>query len=226
MEISKAAVGMLGGLCLALGAGGAYIATRGAESPAVVTAAPEAGTISPDPTQGIGVEQSEAIVTDSATEPAPAPESAPAPRVAPRPVERRAPAARPQARAPRQPIVEDEPTLPPVVEERVAVAPALEPAPFPNRNLCALRAACAAIRGTDCLGRLRDRVPGRHGADERARTRGGSGRGPCHPRCARRRPRGDSGGREGCGRGDGGRARRSPAGSRAPRDTFHVDRAG
>jgi hypothetical protein len=131
MEISKAAVGMLGGLCLALGAGGAYIATRGAESPAAVTAAPEAGTISPDPTQALGVEQSEAIVTDSATEPTPAPESAPAPRVAPRPVERRAPAARPQARTQRQPVVEDEPA-PTVVEERVAVAPALEPVRVPE----------------------------------------------------------------------------------------------
>jgi hypothetical protein len=131
MEISKAAVGMLGGLCLALGAGGAYIATRGGESP-VAIAAPEAGTISPDPTQEAGVEQSEAIVTDSVTEPAPAPAVAPAPRVPPPPVERRTPSARPQARTPRQPVVEEE-AAPPVVEQtRVAIAPALEPARVPE----------------------------------------------------------------------------------------------
>ena len=130
MEISKAAVGMLGGLCLALGAGGAYLATRGAESPAAVVA-PEAGTISPDPTQGAGVEQSEALVTDGETELAPPPVAAPAPRRVPPPVERRAPSARPEARTPRQPIVEEEPA-PPVVEERVAVAPALEPVRVPE----------------------------------------------------------------------------------------------
>ena len=130
MEISKAAVGMLGGLCLALGAGGAYIATRGTDAPAAVVA-PEAGTISPDPTQGAGVEQSEAIVTDGDTEPAPPPAPAPARRVAAPPAERRAPAPRPQARPSRQPVVEEEPA-PPVVEERVAVAPALEPLRVPE----------------------------------------------------------------------------------------------
>jgi hypothetical protein len=131
MEISKAAVGMLGGLCIALGAGGAYIATRGAEPPAAVVA-PEAGTISPDPTEGAGVEQSEALVTEGNTEPVPAPVAAPAPRrVAPPPVERRAPTPRPQPRTPRQPVVEEEPA-PPVVEERVAVAPALEPVRIPE----------------------------------------------------------------------------------------------
>lgn len=130
MEISKAAVGMLGGLCLALGAGGAYIATRGAQPPAAVVA-PEAGTISPDPTQGAGVEQSEALVTDAEAEPAPPPVAAPAPRVTAPPVERRAPGARPPARPARQPVVEEEPA-PPVVEERVAVAPALEPVRVPE----------------------------------------------------------------------------------------------
>ncbi len=127
MEISKAAAGMLAGLCLALGAGGAYLATRGADSPAAI-AAPEDGTISPDPAPLAGVEQSEAIVTESPAEPEVPAAVPPAPRAA-APVERRAPAPRPQARAPRQPIVEEAPAPPPPAfeENRVAMPPAIEP---------------------------------------------------------------------------------------------------
>ncbi len=129
MEISKATVGVLAGFCLAIGAGGAYIATRGGDAP-VVMAAPETGTISPDPAQGAGVEQSEAIVTETPAEPATPPAAAPAPRVAP-PVERRAPRARPQARVEPLPVVEEPP--PPIREEaRVAVPPAIEPVRAPE----------------------------------------------------------------------------------------------
>jgi hypothetical protein len=131
MEISKAAVGMLGGLCLALGAGGAYLATRGPQAPAAVVG-PETGTISPDPAQAAAVEQSEALVTDGNTEPAPPPAAAPARRVTAPPVERRPPAARPQARTPRQPLEDQELAAPIVEETRVAVAPALEPARLPE----------------------------------------------------------------------------------------------
>ena len=52
MEISNAAVGMLAGVCL-VRAGGAYIATRSRNAPAVTAAAPEA-TVSPDPYAGGG----------------------------------------------------------------------------------------------------------------------------------------------------------------------------
>ena len=124
MEISKAAVGVLAGLCLAAGAGGAYIATRGGDAPAPV-AAPEIATISPDPAQGVGVEQSEAIVSDSAAAPE-RPARVVPPPAAP-PVERRTPSPRPRAQATRQPVVEEAP--PPAVAEeaRVAIPPALEP---------------------------------------------------------------------------------------------------
>ena len=128
MEISKAAVGMLAGLCLVAGAGSAYIATRGNDAPAV-TAAPHEGTVSPDPAAAAGVEQSETIVTESPAEPAPPPAPAPAPRarVAP-PVERRAPTPPPQRRAERPPVVEEAPLPLPVREEtQVALPPAIEP---------------------------------------------------------------------------------------------------
>jgi type IV secretory pathway VirB10-like protein len=124
MEISKAAVGVLAGLCLAAGAGGAYIATRSGDAPAPVTA-PETATISPDPAPEVGVEQSEAIVSDSAAVPE-RPARVVPPPAAP-PVERRTPNPRPRAQATRQPVVEEAP--PPAVAEeaRVAIPPALEP---------------------------------------------------------------------------------------------------
>lgn len=145
MEISKAAVGMLAGLCLVVGAGGAYLATRSGHAPAV-TAAPDEVAISPDPAHAAGVEQSEAIVTESPTEPASPPVPAPAPRVA-RSVERRAPAPgspgrtpapsgeapRPQTRVERPPVVDEAPLPPPVREEmQVAIPPAIEPVRAPE----------------------------------------------------------------------------------------------
>jgi len=65
MEISKTAVGVLAALCIAAGAGGAYLATRGEPGPAA--AGTEAPVISPDPLASI-VDQSEAIVTDAAAQ--------------------------------------------------------------------------------------------------------------------------------------------------------------
>jgi hypothetical protein len=135
MEISKAAVGMLAGLCLVAGAGGAYIATRSNDA-SPVTAAPPEETVSPDPTSAAGVEQSETIVTDSPAEPVPPPPPAPKPRGAP-PVERRAPSPPPQRRAERPPVVEEAPPLPsPVREEsqQVALPPAIEPVRPPERT--------------------------------------------------------------------------------------------
>jgi len=122
MEISKAAVGVVAGLCLAVGAGGAYIATRGDDAPAAL-AASETATISPDPVQGAAVEQSEAVVTDSPAEPERPARVVPPPSPAP-PVERRAPSPRP--RTTRQPVVEEAPPAPVIEEARVAIAPALE----------------------------------------------------------------------------------------------------
>ena len=75
MDISKAAIGVLAGACVAAGAGGAYVATR-AGTPAAVTAEQLAATSTPSGP----VEQSEALV--AAEPPAPA-EAVPAPAVAP-----------------------------------------------------------------------------------------------------------------------------------------------
>jgi hypothetical protein len=127
MEISKAAAGVLAGVCLTVGAGGAYIATRSSEPPAAAVAAAPA-SVSPDPFEATGtVEQSEAVVSEEAAAPVEAPAPAPAasaPRPTPR-AERRAPAPRPQA----APVREPEAELPsPVREEnRVAAPPILEP---------------------------------------------------------------------------------------------------
>jgi hypothetical protein len=129
MEISKAAVGLLAGLCLVVGAGGAYLATRGGDTSAV-TATPDAAVISPDPAHAAGVppgvEQSEAIVTENFAEPASRP--APAPRVA-QPVERRTPTPRPRPQERIEPPVIEEAPLPPPVREdtQVALPPAVEP---------------------------------------------------------------------------------------------------
>jgi hypothetical protein len=128
MEISKAAAGALAGLCLTVGAGGAYIATRGGDAPAAVTPA-ASGAVSPDPLEAIGttVEQSEAVITEEGAPPvAPAPPAAaPAPRIAPR-VERRPPVSRPEAAPVRE---REEAPLPPIAREepRLAVPPSLEP---------------------------------------------------------------------------------------------------
>jgi type IV secretory pathway VirB10-like protein len=133
MEISKATAGILAGLCLAVGAGGAYIATRGSDAPAAVEA-PVAGAVSPDPSAGASVEQSEAIVADL-------PVQADPPAAPPRVTERRAPAPRPrpapQARpaAPEPLYVErEQPTLslPPALEPVRPVEPEVVRAPEPS----------------------------------------------------------------------------------------------
>jgi hypothetical protein len=128
MEISKATVGVVAALCVAAGAGGAYVATRGGEPPSATVS--DASLISPDPAAGT-VEQSEAIVSASPTAgeggapSAPVVESWPtATRTAAR--SERAPST---TRRPRQPVppIEEE-AAPAVVEQRLAVPPALEPA--------------------------------------------------------------------------------------------------
>lgn len=130
MEISKAAVGVLAGLSLAVGAGGAYMATRGGDAPTAVTET-EAGTISPDPGQGLGVEQSEAVVEDIPAQPEPPARVAPAPPPAPAP--RRAPASRRETRvAPPEPVIEEPAPAPVFEEQRVAIPPALEPVRAPE----------------------------------------------------------------------------------------------
>jgi hypothetical protein len=114
MEISKAAVGFLVGACVAAGAGGAFLATRGAEpgSPSVEAVA-----------QPAPVDQSEAIVT----EPAPV-ELAEPETVAP--VRR---AAAPPARTPTPRAVRNTPqrdTAPTYSAPEPPAAPAPAPAPI------------------------------------------------------------------------------------------------
>jgi hypothetical protein len=142
MEISKTAVGVLAALCITAGAGGAYLATRGGEPSPVNATAP---AISPDPSAA-WVEESEAIVVDDVVrdvgmhvgmdtapaaaaprQAAAAPPRVEAPRqtAAPRPA-RPAPqaaATRPSYTAPdREPASAPAP----IVENRIAVPPAVE----------------------------------------------------------------------------------------------------
>jgi hypothetical protein len=80
MEMSKAVLGAAAALCIAAGAGGAYLASRGPEAAPV--AASEPLVVSPDPGAG-SVDQSEAIVTDAPVREADTAVSAPArPRAA------------------------------------------------------------------------------------------------------------------------------------------------
>jgi type IV secretory pathway VirB10-like protein len=126
MEISKAVLGVAAALCIAAGAGGAYLASRDAE-PTPIAPAADTLTVSPDPAAA-AVDQSEAIVTD-----APSPVAgAPAVREQPR-------AAAPQrvaqsSREPRWSTGRPQPEVIPVAdppaaprEERVALPPSLEP---------------------------------------------------------------------------------------------------
>jgi hypothetical protein len=124
MEISKATAGVVAGLCLAVGAGGAYFATRSGDAP-VAASAPDAGLVSPDPSLAGTVEQSEAIVSEVPAAPS-APDGPPA--VAARAARPRpAAAARPRESAPARPV---EPAPPEPIEREpapIAMAPALEP---------------------------------------------------------------------------------------------------
>lgn len=124
MEISKTAAGVIAGFCILAGAGGAYIASRGGDTPATASES----VSSTDP--ALGVEQSEAVVGDApATESAP-PTSAPTVPVdtpAPPAVSRRAaPPARPQTA--REPVARNDRTTRPV-EPAPAAAPVKEAAP-------------------------------------------------------------------------------------------------
>jgi hypothetical protein len=130
MEISKTAVGVLAGLCIMAGAGGAYFATRGSE-PADTSEVTEALLVSPDPAAS-AVDESEAIVADdTATPVAPATVASPSSRavkaraaaVAPREPENRVAAARPSA----APQFDPQPAPAPSYEPRVATPPALDP---------------------------------------------------------------------------------------------------
>ena len=124
MEISKAATAVLAGVCLAAGAGGAWLASGRADAPPVATAS-AVESVSPDPAAGT-VEQSEAVVTEDL----PAPAEPPAAVVAPPPPARRAVAPAPPRATARPRATEPVPAPAPVVEReepRVAMPPALEP---------------------------------------------------------------------------------------------------
>jgi type IV secretory pathway VirB10-like protein len=129
MEISKTAVGVLAGLCILAGAGGAYFATRGSE-PVDTSEVIEAPLVSPDPSAS-AVDESEAIVADDTATPAapatapaaPARRAAPARAVAPREPENRVAVARPSA----APQFDPQPAPAPSYEARVATPPALDP---------------------------------------------------------------------------------------------------
>lgn len=126
MEISKAVLGAAAALCIAAGAGGAYLASRGPEPAPVAVSDPLA--ISPDPAAA-SVDQSEAIVADVpvrevATAAFPAePSRAAAPRAAARTArEPQWTTGRPQPAV--IPVASDPAPLP--QEQRVISPPALE----------------------------------------------------------------------------------------------------
>ncbi len=131
MDISKTAVGVLAGLCIAAGAGGAYFATR-SDEPAPTSAFTEAPLVSPDPSAS-AVDESEAIVADDSPAPVAtaAPSAAPTRRAAPA---RTAPAPTPAPRERNDRLASAPPatTTPqyepaPAYEPRVATPPALDP---------------------------------------------------------------------------------------------------
>lgn len=134
MEISKATVGVLAAVCIAAGAGGAYLATRGS-GPAPASTGTEAYLASPDPVAST-VKPSAAIVTgDEAyavgSTPAPARRTAP-----PRPTAPRRPAV---SREPQSQVASVHPESVPAFESRPSSAPIVEtrsvspPAPEPDR---------------------------------------------------------------------------------------------
>jgi hypothetical protein len=131
MEISKTAVGVLAGLCILAGAGGAFFATRGS-APVDANVVTEAPLVSPDPSAA-PVDESEAIVADERAAPvapatapaAPARRATPARTVAPPARENRVAAARPSVAPQYEPPPAPAPT--PTYEPRVATPPALDP---------------------------------------------------------------------------------------------------
>jgi hypothetical protein len=128
MEISKGAIGVLAAICVAGGAGGAYMASR--SNPDVAPVATTA-SVSPDPAAP-QVEQSEGLVVESESPVVPVPAAAP-PAPAPAATRSTRPAPRPAAEPPARPVPPREPARP--VEE-IVPSPALTttaPEPEPVR---------------------------------------------------------------------------------------------
>ena len=121
MEITKAAVGLIVGACIGAGAGGAYLATRGAQTAPLATSSTAPLAL----TDAAPVEHSESVVSD-------APVVAVAQPLAPDPAPRRAAAAAPPAQprvAPRPQPREPQYESRPAGAQTAAVTPAREPAP-------------------------------------------------------------------------------------------------
>src|SRR6185295_17741180 len=131
MEIRTSTIAVVAASCITVGAAGAFVASRPSRAP---EPAPVADVAAP------GVDQSEAVVTDTpaAEQPAqaqPAPVATAAPRVAPRPETPRVAPARPRpttvAAAPRAPeparpvIAESRPAAPSLAAEARPVSPVL-----------------------------------------------------------------------------------------------------
>lgn len=125
MEISKAAVAVLVGACVAAGAGGAYLATRGSEPVAVASPGTELPELAPP---APAVEHSEGVLTDDDPSAAPPPPPVAAPREEPRRevitrIPRRSAPAEPAERPARVTPPPAPPAAPaPVVEAPAAVA--------------------------------------------------------------------------------------------------------
>jgi hypothetical protein len=136
MDISKTAVGVLAGLCIAAGAGGAYFATR--SDSAQTAAVTEAPLVSADPS-ALAVDESEAIVADdspaavatAAPSATSARRDAPARSVAPR-TDNSRPASRPRPVA--APPVDTTPAATVPTYDRTATPPALDPVPTGDRE--------------------------------------------------------------------------------------------
>ena len=130
MEISRTAVGVMAGLCIAAGAGGAYLATR-SDDPAdipVVTEAPLADATA----AGAAVNESEAVIAEEAASPVePAAPPAAAPRRSPAPTRTATPRERSDRTGTAAPAPAPQYNLPPppapTSEQRVATPPALDP---------------------------------------------------------------------------------------------------
>jgi len=135
MDISKTAVGVVAGLCIAAGAGGAYLATR-SDEPVPTSAITEGPLVSPDPSVS-AVDESEAIIADdSPTAVADAaPPAASTRRTVTTPVSARttepartsAPRTEQVASARPAPTPQYEPAPAPASEPRIAAPPALDP---------------------------------------------------------------------------------------------------
>jgi hypothetical protein len=126
MEISKAALAVVAAVCIAAGAGAAYVATR-SEAPA------EAAAPVSDSVPAAAVDQSEGVIADEPPrepEPEPAVEQRAAPRLEPR---RERTVARPPARRPVPgPAVESGAAAPAASEPRIEAPLTLAPPAIPD----------------------------------------------------------------------------------------------